>query len=281
MKTRFEFIETISMDSKRKIDPPYASWGTEFVQIIRDTGSVISLQHIMVMLFVSKKGEIKGPYVIKHWRQDWEWEANSQLLYQGDRTWSMKNVPVEDSKGAWVWTVWQVDDSPRYSGIGHWKHFESTSIFETGYMSRPLPRREYSIRSDYNLLMGKDTILITPTAWYHEQKNFKHKENLFENSFQGIFLGREIGHNSYKRIAKFDISSGKKYWNKSKDYWRDVRSVWKEIFAQNKSVSLKKEVNNIPLYAALFGQAEDVKILEKNSLQRKKIIRETIQKYFK
>ena len=280
-ESRFEFIETVLMDTKKKADVPYASWGTEYVQVIEDTGDFISLQHIMVMFFLGEKGEVKGPYVMKHWRQDWRWQGREQLLYEGDRTWTTKKVSPRGTKGAWVWTVWQVDDSPRYSGIGRWNHFESTSVFETDYMSRPLPRREFSVRSDYKLLMGKDVILITPTAWYHEQKSFKHKDALRAGSFQGMFLSREVGHNSYKRIAKFDISSGEEYWNESKGYWRDVREVWNEIFAQKKSVSLKKTVDGTPLYAVFFGYAEDDKILEMDSPKRKKLIRDTLEKYFK
>ena len=279
-ESRFEFIETIPMDTKRKIDRPYASWGTEFVQVIEDVGDFISLQHIMVMFFIGKKGQTEGPYVVKHWRQDWQWEGKNRLLYEGNQTWSMQTVASEQREGAWVWTVWQVDDSPRYSGVGRWSHFESTSVFETDYMSRPLPRRESSVRSDYNLLMGKDTILITPKAWYHEQRNFKHKKSLQSGSFNGVFLGREVGHNSYKRIVNFDISSGQKYWNESKDYWSDVRSIWREIFAQKKSITLKKQLDGVPLYALIFGQAKDTKILQMDVVGRKKLIRETIDKYF-
>ena len=280
-ETRFEFIETISMSDNKYGDIPYASWGTEFVQVIKDTGDFISLQHIMVMFFMGKKGEVKGPYVMKHWRQDWQWEGKRQLLYEGEQTWSMKNVSRRERKDAWVWTVWQVDDSPRYSGIGRWSHFESASVFETNYMSRPLPRREFSVRSDYKLLMGKDVLIITPVAWYHEQKSFKHEEPLMAGSFQGIFLGREVGHNSYKRITKFDVSAGKEYWNETKNYWRDVREVWNEIFAQKKRVSLKKQVDKTPLYAAFFGYADDEKILKMNSSKRKKMIHNALEKYFK
>ena len=278
--SRFEFIETILLDTPKKIDQPYASWGTEFVKVIEDTGDFISLQHVMVMSFVGEDGQIEGPYVVKHWRQDWQWEGKNQLLFEGSRTWSMKDVPPEHSKGGWVWTVWQVDDSPRYSGVGRWSHFDSTSFFETDYMSRPLPRREFSVRSDYKLLMGKDTIIITPQAWYHEQKNFKHKENLQAGSFNGVFLGREVGHNSYKRVINFDISSGQEYWNQRKGYWQDVREVWKEIFAQKKRVTLKKQVDGSPLFMQHFEQAEESKILKMDSSDRKKLIRETIEKYF-
>ena len=279
-KAKFEFIETILMDTQKEADRPYASWGTEFVKVIEDTGDFISLQHIMVMSFVGKDGTVHGPYVMKHWRQDWQWQGKERLLYEGERTWSMQKVPPKRAKGGWVWTVWHVDDSPRYSGIGRWSHFESASIFETETMSRPLPRRERSVRSDYKVLMGQDTLLITPTAWYHEQKNFKHREKLRAGSFQGKFLAREIGHNSYKRIVNFDIAKGEKYWSDSKDYWKSVRTVWQEIFARKGRITLKKKQSDSQsLFAQHFAQSEDPDVLSMNAAERKKLIRKTIGEY--
>ena len=272
-ESRFEFIETILMDTDRKADRPYASWGTEFVRVIEDRGDFISLQHIMVMAFVGKDEKVHGPFVMKHWRQDWQWQGKRRLLYEGERTWSVQKVSPVQRRGGWVWTVWHVDDSPRYSGIGRWSHFPSTSVFETDTMSRPLPRREHLIRSDYDVLLGKDTILVTPTAWYHEQKNFKSK------SLEGSFLAREIGHNSYKRIVNFDISQGEKYWDKSQHYWKNVRTVWDDIFAQKKRITLKKQTDKTSLFARHFAQSEDSAILSMDTAAMKKRIRKTIEEY--
>ena len=279
-ESRFEFIETIPMDTDKKADPPYASRGTEWIKVIEDRGNFISLQHIMVMFLLGENDQVQGPYTVKHWRQDWQWEGRDQILFEGDNTWSMKDIPSEHSQGGWVWTIWHVDDSPRYSGVGHWNHFESTSFFETDYMSRPLPRREYTVRSDYKLMMGKDTILVTPHTWHHEQKNFKHKEGLQNGAFNGTFVGREIGHNSYKRIANFDISSGQKYWIEHKDYWLSVKEVWKEIFTQKKRIRLKRSVNEKPLFMSIFEQAEDPKALSMTPENRKTLVKKTIAEYF-
>ena len=65
-------------------------------------------------------------------------------------------------------------------------------MFETGYMSRPLPRREFSVRSDYKLLMGKESLIITSKGWFHEQRNFKHRDNLEESSDVGPFVARRL-----------------------------------------------------------------------------------------
>ena len=275
-KSRFEFIETILMDTVKPKDRPYATWGTEFVKVIEDRGDFISLQHIMVM-YIVEEGKTQGPYVVKHWRQDWQWEGKEQLIFHGDRKWSRQSIPK--SKGKWVWTVYQVDDSPRYSGVGSWNHFESASVFETNYMSRPLPRREFSVRSDYKLLMAKESLIITPEGWHHEQRNFKHKGSLQNNQFNGTFLAREVGHNSYRRIKNFNITAGEEYWENSQNYWKDVRVVWNKIFQDHQMVTLRGKVDDLPLYKRHFDQAIDADILKMSSQERQKLIRKTIEMY--
>ena len=278
-ETRFEFIETILMDTNREFDRPYASWSTEIVKVLEDKENFISLQHIMVINYIVD-GKVKGPFVQKHWRQDWHWQGEKQLLYQGDREWTLEEIPSEKRTGKWIWTVFQVDDSPRYAGAGTWEHFPSASLFHTETLSRPLPRRETTHRSDYKILMGKDTLLITSNGWFHEQKNFKHNSNLQKNSFQGKFLSREIGHNSYKRIKNFDTTAGEEYWKKTKHYWEDVRSVWKEIF-HRKKFTLMKKVGNKYLFMDHFEQAEDPNVLSMSSGDRKALIRKTLERYMK
>ena len=171
-EVKFEFIETFKVNGFKELDQPYSSWGTEFVKVIEDTGDFISLQHIMVMKYKNPKtGKVEGPFVMKHWRQDWKWQGQEVLEYQGDSSWQLKTLNEAESKGKWTWHIYQVDDSPRYAGTGVWDHQKSFSSFHTDIMFRPLPRRERSVRKDYKILLGRDTLIVTPLAWYHEQKN--------------------------------------------------------------------------------------------------------------
>lgn len=278
----FEFIETILLETNKKFDIPYASKGTEFIKVVEDRGNFISLQHIMVLFMKDPEtGNPVGPMLVKHWRQDWQWNPTNSFEFQGENTWKTKKIRRKDGLGKWRWDVYQVDDSPRYSGIGTWNHFKSTSTFSTNYMSRPLPRREFSVRSDYKVLLGTDTLIITPTAWYHEQRNFKHQDNL--NEFSEInkskFLAREIGHNSYKRIKNFDFSSGYEYWEKTKGYWEDVRKTWVQILDDYESFKLRKKVDGMALYMHHFKQAEDADIANLPTEKRMKVIKRTIDKF--
>ncbi|MEM7184863.1 MAG: DUF6607 family protein [Spirochaetota bacterium] len=272
---RFEFIEAYLLASDKELDVPYTSGATEYIFTVEDSKDLISLQHILVMnMPISPK-----PIVVKHWRQDWQWQAKKRFAYQGDKEWAVESVSKSASKGKWVWSVSQVDDSPRYSGIGSWQHFSSASIFTTDTMSRPLPRREYTVRNDYKLLMAQETLVLTPNTWYHEQKSFKHKNVLKDGGFNGSLLARELGHNTYRRIKGFDWSAGKNYWKQTKEYWQEVRLFWKQQKKTQKRVKLRAKVDGKRLFGRLFKQAKDEKVLSLSSNEKQKLIKETISKY--
>ncbi|MBK2942475.1 hypothetical protein FKK50_27115, partial [Klebsiella pneumoniae] len=91
------------------------SGGYESVRVIEDTGTRIVLQHLLVT------GDEANPYVVKHWRQDWEYQPAAILAYKGGDTWEMTPVPEKMRAGRWSQTVYQVDDSPRYAGWGEWE----------------------------------------------------------------------------------------------------------------------------------------------------------------
>ena len=281
-EVKFEFIETFKFNEFGDLDQPYSSWGTEFVKVIEDTGDFISLQHIMVMEYTNPKtGKVEGPFVMKHWRQDWKWQGQELLEYQGDSVWQLKELSEAESKGKWTWHIYQVDDSPRYAGTGTWDHQKSFSSFHTDTMFRPLPRRERSVRKDYKILLGRDTLIVTPLAWYHEQKSFKQKESLHQvkSSHNATMLSREIGHNRYRRIIDFPFSKGNEYWDKTKAYWSDVRFVWKEIVQKEKRFKLKSSHNQTPLFSYHFKQAGDEKLLSSSQKDRRETIRKTIENF--
>jgi hypothetical protein len=66
----------------------------------------------------------------------------------------------------------QVDDSPRYESIGTWVHVDGRHEWQSKTDS-PLPRREFTKRSDYNVLRRGNRIYLTPQGWMFEQDNKK------------------------------------------------------------------------------------------------------------
>ena len=223
-RVSFDFLETLVFGSYGGPSRPYRSWGTERIYLIEDRPGFIELQHILVMFFVDEDTSIEGPFVMKHWRQRWEFEPERMHSYTGHRIWENRDISEERRKGSWVQTVYQVDDTPRYALMGKWQHFVTHSQWasEVGY--RPLPRREYSVRDDYHVLEGTNRITVLQDGWAHEQDNLKcilSDENglLGENRH----VAREIGMNRYQRITGFDFSAGDDYWQETAAYWKLVR----------------------------------------------------------
>jgi hypothetical protein len=259
-RTTFEFLETIKFIESEKAHLPYRSWGTELVFVIEESEDFISLQHIMVMRFVDPKTkEVSPPYVMKHWRQDWRWQAGERFEYQGRGM--FRKLKASQSQGQWLWSVYQVDDSPRYFAQGRWQHHEHSSHFVMNEVARPLPRRESEVRSDYDILRGEERLIITERHWYHEQANFKQKLN--ENNGDHLYLAREIGHNSYQRIEGFDFTPATEYWQHSGTFWKEVRGIWQQTFKESSQFHFKEVHEGAPLFALLFDKAQDENFVKK------------------
>ena len=87
-RVNFDFMETMGFVAEYQPERPYQSWGTEFVIAIEDRDDFISLQHIMVMYFELEDDLVSEPIVVKHWRQDWQYQDASLHTYTGNNTWS-------------------------------------------------------------------------------------------------------------------------------------------------------------------------------------------------
>ena len=140
--------------------------GLEWVQLVEDEKNKISLQHLLVV------GPPGGQMVIKHWRQDWLYQNTDLYIYDKNDKWSFVDMDKKDVKGQWTQKVFQVDDSPRYEGTSSWVHVDGKSYWENTTPS-PLPRREFSKRSDYNVTLRGNRHEVTNKGWVHDQDNKK------------------------------------------------------------------------------------------------------------
>jgi len=255
-KVDFSFLETVGFSEGFERDKPYHSWGTEYVYVVADKPELISLQHVMVMYFKTEDGGVSEPMVMKHWRQDWTYQDNSLLVYQGNNSWKKQSVSANDAQGKWSQAVFQVDDSPRYESIGRWQHNPSFSSWISETTQRPLPRREYSIRKDYQILEGFNRHTINRFGWVQEEENWK--KALHEDGSLKAYLSKEEGIGRYQRIVGTDFKPGDAYMAKAGLFWSDVRLVWQEIFKQSDQLALNKSVDGVPLFMPLFEYAQQV-----------------------
>lgn len=258
-RVSFDFTETVGLVEDFKPTRPYFSWGTENVTLLEDKGKSISLQHSLVMYFKDEKGETSGPHVMKHWRQDWTYEDPELQVYQGDMTW--KKSPTPSPQGKWSQAVFQVDDSPRYEVAGAWSHEGGLSIWRSDNCPRPLPRREFTIRKDYNVLEGTHEISITPNGWVHVQSNRKLQAN---KDGSRKYVGQELGVDRYEEITSPELAPAfNQYWAKTSGYWKDVRDTWSSILTERDSFSMKDTYDGKQLFMIHFEYADGLEKAEK------------------
>lgn len=219
-RVRFEFDETTPFMDGYTPREPTTSGGHEIVRVIADTGTFISLQH---MLVAEHEGQV---FIIKHWRQDWTYEPAQVLTYTGPDTWTMVDVPQDERAGAWSQTVWQTDDSPRYGGVGRWDYGNGVSSWEARTL-RPLARRDATRSPPYDHYDALNRHVITPFGWVHEQDNFKIRTR----DGSAVTVVHEFGVNTYTRFNDYDVAAGDAYWAATAEYWAAVRGLWDTAIA--------------------------------------------------
>ncbi len=257
-RTSFGFIETVGFTAGYEPLAPYQSWGTERVYLVANEPNFISLQHIIVMHFAAKDGSLSAPMVVKHWRQDWQYQDTALHAFQGDGMFERQGLDAAATAGKWTQTVYQVDDSPRYEAIGRWTHAQGVSFWQSDDRRRPLPRREFSVRDDYQTLYGSHRITITPHGWTQEEDALKLVLDERNNPrAEQPYLAREAGLSRYDRVAGYDFSAGDDYWRNTGPFWSRVRDYWTALYRNESAFRSVKSVDGLPLFMALFDMAEE------------------------
>ena len=194
-------------------------------------------------------GSESNPMIIKHWRQDWLYENKSFYMFNADNKWSYNVLPKDKVSGQWTQKVYQVDDSPRYEGSGTWVYVDGKKYWEST-TDAPLPRREYTIRSDYNLTKRTNRHEIVDKGWIHDQDNKKIIRNPEDDD---KIIAEEKGFNFYKRVDDSKCSAASVWWEDNQDYWKNVRNTWSEIYNKNEDLELNEKVEGKKLYSVLFS----------------------------
>ena len=252
----FNFAETFKYSKNDEYSPSknYSTSGLEWAQLVKDSKNNIIIQHILLV------GNPTKPYVMKHWRQDWFYENKDFYIYDSNNKWTYKKKNKTQVKGQWTQKVYQVDDSPRYEGSSSWVHIDGKSFWENT-TSAPLPRREYSKRNDYNVLLRGNRQEITKKGWVHDQDNFKI---IREKGKKDEIIAMEKGINNYLRVNEKKCQAAKEWWEKNSKKWSHVRNSWNKVFSKNKDISLKSKVKETKLYEYLFSD----KMNNKNEMEK-------------
>lgn len=259
----FNFAETFnkSEDSLYQPSANKVSKALEWAELLKDDKKEIVIQHILQV------GNPKDPMIVKHWRQDWLYQNTDFYMFDHDNKWTFEEKSKKDVKGQWTQKVFQVDDSPRYEGTGTWVHVDGKDYWEST-TDAPLPRREYTKRSDYNVTKRKNRHEITDNGWVHDQDNAKI---IRKDGEKDIILAYEKGYNTYVKVDDSRCQAARDWWKENDEKWAKVRGKWNEVFARNQDLSLKEKVDFKALFKHLFD--EEVNTEEE--------INSTIEKFIK
>lgn len=254
-EVEFNFAETFQNNPAEGYvpSPTKKDYGLEWIELVEDQPKKLVLQHILI---------VNDSTLVKHWRQDWEYENTSLYEFYNDKTWKFRTLPKKEVKGQWTQKVFQVDDSPRYEGSATWVHLDGRHYWENN-TDAPLPRREHTIRKDYTVLNRTNVHEITKEGWTHDQDNVKI---LRDEKGNDKVIAKEKGTDYYKKVADSKCIAAQKYWKENAALWKNVRSKWQSIFDRKKDLTLESRVNKKPLYSHLFELKADASKAETDKI---------------
>jgi hypothetical protein len=230
-KVKFDMQETTRWDPSYTPLERKISGGNEVIRVIEDTGRHIALQHLLVV----EHGGMT--HVIKHWRQDWDYEPARVLVYADRNAWKWEDVPEKLRAGRWSQTVWQVDDSPRYGGWGQFETQGGVRRWRSNWTWRPLARRDAVRRPVYDRYLSINRHQNGPDGWIHWQDNIKMglKDGKLVPIVQEYLL------NTYDRFDGYDVKAADDYWAATKDYWAQIRAIWAEVAQAKNGIAIAEE----------------------------------------
>ena len=256
---QFNFKETFQRIDDEEYVPSkeYRSFALELAIPIVNENKKISIQHLLIV------GPPNNQSVIKHWRQDWVYQNQDLYTYDTANTWNYTQMSKKRVKGQWTQKVFQVDDSPRYEGSSTWVHVDGKSYWEnTNYA--PLPRREYSKRNDYNIMLRTNRHEITDSGWVHDQDNKK----ILKKEGEEIVLAEEKGLSPYKRVSSKKCAKALEWWTNNEEKWSSVRNEWETVYNKKQSLTLNSSVDGKRLYEyLLFSNVYDKKEKHKELIE--------------
>lgn len=245
-EVKFNFAETFQRTKDEKYAPSKTKYesGLEWVELVEDQPNKIVMQHLLI---------VSDTMIVKHWRQDWEFENTRFYHFFKDTSWKYKTLTPAQVKGQWTQRVFQVDDSPRYEGTATWVHVDGRHFWENT-TDAPLPRREHTLRNDYNVLQRTNVHEIVKEGWIHDQDN---RKIVRDDAGKDTVLAEEKGHDVYTKVADSKCAAGQKYWTEHKAMWKNVREKWASVFARNKDLNLYNKIEGTSLFMKLFDVKPD------------------------
>ncbi len=246
-RVRFDMQESTRWDGGYTPLEKKTSGGYEVVRVIEDSGRKIVLQHLLVVQHEGKD------MVIKHWRQDWEYEPSRVLAYTDRHTWKWQDVPENMRAGRWSQTVWQVDDSPRYGGWGKFETQGAMRRWVSNDSWRPLARRDAVRNPVYDRYLSVNRHQNGPDGWIHWQDNIK----MGPKNGKLVPIVQEYVLNTYTKFDGYNVKAADDYWAATREYWAAVRAEWDRIAREKGGIGIQEEADTGTVISGQLMQLAD------------------------
>ncbi len=205
-RVSFDFLEVVRYDPSLKPDAPYQSWGTEYRVRRRGPAGLHRAP--------ARPGDARAAGRRQGERADGGAPLAAGMALRGAASarvrgrataWARRAVPADERRGAWVQSVLQVDDSPRYAARGRWKHEGGLSTWISGRDLAPAAaarvQRAQGLRRagrhqpphHHAGRAGCRRRTISSSRWRSEARRL---------------LAREYGVARYERIRDYDFGPG-------------------------------------------------------------------------
>jgi hypothetical protein len=263
----FKYAETFSPDPAYKYHEREEIGGTaELALPLLVTDTKIIIQHLLI---------VGQATVVKHWREEWTYENPVLWKYVGNKVWQKDSLPAHAVMGKWTQAVWEVADEPRYQGLGHFMAIDGKMVWQST-ADAPLPRREYTVRNDYQILRRTNRIHITNEGYRHEQDNQKIVKSPQGNE---KLLVEEKGWNTYRRIEEKECAAASAYWQSNQTYWNTVRLIWASKMGIQDRVALADKIDDKMLHEHLIEQSKRFTGQPADTLAMERAIRSIIERF--
>lgn len=183
---------------------------------------------------------------------EWRWQEIEMILFRKPFFWQKVSLNEGITRNTWMLRKYFASGDPNYQCIASWHHSFNHHSWECFTWS-PLPERERSQRSQYNVLARGAVYRATHLGWRHEQNN----EKVLLEAGRADWLAQERVEIDYRKVHPKECRKASTYWRNNKNIWHDVQEQWARIFAERGSVQFNSEQARDALQVAI---AEAVRI---------------------
>ena len=280
----YQFEESRSLQPGYELKDDYRVHSLELIDFQTLSERHFRLQHILSA----------GGHMIHHWSQDWIACPDKKITYVGEKEGRQRwEIEKEAPSNIWMQYVRGVSSEPRYSGVGTWQHGELGHGEESvrhsmwsGLAMAPLPRRDYSVRSDYQLLERFNIHEVLPQGWMHEQLNKKIVQQDIEEGKPSYPLVIEQGKNIYRKVDDSHCADASMWWKEEKPYWEEIEKIWDDILENSDAIEIEKKEDStlfldLTLLIHEYKENSGLKDDETKTLFRDRVKKDVFQKWIR